>query len=320
MRPPEAPLPLSAAVDKTFADRQCGAMAQDSIALALENAYASHDWGLARALCLTILPNEPSRAEAWFTLAAMDGSARGFARSAALVPTWANAWANLGRIAAATDPPAARRALRRAIALDPAPSLANMLGVVGLALGDLADAMRLLKRALAFAPDGFDICVHLGLVQLRLDERKAEPWFAAAVALGPSVEAALTNLGWRRLAGGAHEEALDWAERAMHAAPSGVDAPLLAATSLRMLSQASKAEEVLEPARARSPDSAAINLQLARINLDLRRLDRAYDALGGIYRREPGRLTEVREMLVTAPTGELWLDIGKLKARLGKVS
>ncbi len=297
-------------------------MPADTLAQDLDAAYAARDWRRMAATALSGLVHEPGRPEAWMMLsvaAAQTGDTSqartGFARTAAILPQWPDAWANLGRTETAAR---SARAFRRALALAPQTvELLSPLGLALLGLGDGNGAARLLRRAHGFDRDACEICVNLGLALASLEDDDSAGWFAAAVVLAPQEFAAHLNLGLQLLAVGDVAASREAARRALALQPASVDAIRLDAALLRASARPGDAARLLESIASTAPDGAAVAVQLAVARLDQRRLEAAYEALAGAYRRDPLRLTSIREVLSASPTGELWFRVEKLQQRLG---
>lgn len=296
-------------------------MPVDTLAQDLDAAYAARDWPRMTATAVAGLLHEPGRPEAWMmrSVAAaqagdLDQARKGFGRTAAILPQWPDAWANLGRTETAAR---SVRAFRRALAL--APQMVGLLSPLGLVLLGIADgsgAARLLRRAQGFDPDACEICVNLGLALASQEDDGAAGWLAAAVALAPQEFAAHLNLGLQLLAVGDIDASRDAARRARALQPASVEAIRLEAALLRASARPGDAARLLESIGSATPDDAAVAVQLAVARLDQRRLEAAYEALAGAYRRDPLRLAYIREVLSASPTGELWFQVEKLQQRL----
>ena len=187
-----------------------------------------------------------------------------FRSSVEHAPRYVLGWNELGLAELALgDVPAAKRALERAYALDPADAeTALNLGVVALQEGDLARADRLFLAAERSLPEEPDLPFNRGCVALAGgDHEAAEAFFHAALALDERHVGAWSNLAQLALAEGRAHEALTGFARAAELAPGdpighfnlGIAAqaagePERARAAFR---RALALDPALEPARAR---------------------------------------------------------------------
>lgn len=153
----------------------------------------------------------------------------------ALMPQNGMAWFNLGNAHRDLgDLPAAIDAYLRADALMPgSPDVLNNLGVAYLETNEPGKAVVVLDRAIMAHPAFADALTNRGNAHQRLgDLRHAKEDLEAALSHAPENPVYRLNMSAYLAAAGAHADALAWAERAIDADPSYIEAQLKRASLL----------------------------------------------------------------------------------------
>jgi tetratricopeptide (TPR) repeat protein len=211
-------------------------MDDDAQLISASAAYAQGAFTRAAAIFQTLIQKHPDVAELYINLGAAlratgdtAGAEAAYRDATTRAPKNALGWFNLGNLLRDTGRgDEALRAYRKADALQPAtPEILNNLGVQLYDCGAVADALKHYDAALAIRPDFTDAIANRGNALQRI-ARMAE----AEAAINTALDAMPDNPVYRLnkasflAANGHHTAALDWADRAIAADPSYIEARL----------------------------------------------------------------------------------------------
>jgi predicted O-linked N-acetylglucosamine transferase (SPINDLY family) len=215
-------------------------------------------------------------------------------------PDHAGAWQLLGLVHRELgELAAALKHLRRAIELsDAQPAAWNNLGVVLKDLGRRDEAQAAFERALRLLPDYPDAWANLGLVHLesgRLDD--AEHALRQAMRLAPRHADALRQLAACRLRRGDLQEALRFARDAIAVAPARAASHLLLGKVLAGLRRFEEAADAYRKAVEMRPTHVEAHLNLGLACAELDDVEPAREAFGTAATLRPDRpMWRLREL------------------------
>jgi tetratricopeptide (TPR) repeat protein len=198
----------------------------------------------------------------------------------------------------------AERVLRRAVALAPGDAGAYVnLGNVELDRGRLPEAERWYREALARDAHLADVWFNLGILLTRRgDPRAAADAYEAALRLQPAYSSARTNLALLQATGGDVARALATLDEALRLDPGAVTALVNRAALRARQGDDAGATADAQRAVAMAGDRALPWLALAEVHLAARRYGPARAAAAEALRREPGN-GDARALMQRVPRG-----------------